>query len=82
MVSRRSAQSVEKANPAWIPRPNSPLKNTPHKAGNGDLSITCRNRHCPKCQSLARAEWLAATAAYRRARRLRCVPAQDRRGRR
>jgi hypothetical protein len=21
---------------------------------------SCRNRHCPKCQSLARAEWLAA----------------------
>ena len=21
-------------------------------------SITCRNRHCPKCQSLARAQWL------------------------
>ena len=20
---------------------------------------SCRNRHCPKCQSLARAEWLA-----------------------
>jgi hypothetical protein len=32
MVSRRSAQSVEKANPAWIPRPNSPLEKTHHKA--------------------------------------------------
>ena len=27
---------------------------------NGELSITCRNRHCPKCQALARAKWLAA----------------------
>src|SRR5689334_2465405 len=33
MVSRRSAQSVEKANPAWIPRPNSPLEKTHHKTG-------------------------------------------------
>src|SRR5918995_5535607 len=22
------------------------------------MPISCRNRHCPKCQSLARAEWL------------------------
>src|SRR5208282_4253993 len=22
------------------------------------MPITCRNRHCPKCQSLARAQWL------------------------
>jgi hypothetical protein len=40
--------------------PHSPLGNTPHKAGNGDLSITCRDRHCPKCQSQARDRWLAA----------------------
>ena len=39
---------------------HSPLENTPHKAGNGDLSITCRNRHCPKCQSGARNRWIAA----------------------
>jgi len=26
-------------------------------------SITCRNRHCPKCQGNARAKWLAARAA-------------------
>ena len=37
---------------------DSPLENTPHKAGNGDLSVTCADRHCPKCQSLARAKWL------------------------
>src|SRR5438309_6395910 len=36
----------------------SPLANTPHNARNGDLSITCADRHCPKSQSLARAEWL------------------------
>ena len=33
MVSRRPPNPVEKANPASIPRPNSPLENTPHKAG-------------------------------------------------
>ena len=38
----------------------SPLENTPHKASNGDLPITCRNRHCPKCQAQARQRWLAA----------------------
>ena len=36
----------------------SPLENTPHKAGNGEISITCRNRSCPKCQSTARDRWL------------------------
>jgi len=30
MVSRRPPNPVEKANPAWTPRPNSPLENTPH----------------------------------------------------
>ena len=29
-----------------------------HKAANGELTITCRNRHCPSCQSLARAAWI------------------------
>ena len=33
MVSRRRPNPVEKANPASIPGPNSPLENTPHKAG-------------------------------------------------
>ena len=28
--------------------------------GNGELSITCRNRHCPKCQTNARDRWLEA----------------------
>ena len=26
--------------------------------GNGELSITCWDRHCPKCQSFARFKWL------------------------
>jgi Putative transposase/Transposase zinc-binding domain len=39
---------------------HSPLEKTPHKASNGELSITCRNRHCPKCQAGARDRWLAA----------------------
>src|SRR5215469_10667040 len=60
MVSRRSPNPLEKANPAWMPRPNSPLENAPHNARNGDLPITCRNRHCPKCQILARNRWVAA----------------------
>ena len=37
-----------------------PEQDTPHKAGNGDVSITCRNRHCVKCQTNARDKWLAA----------------------
>ena len=41
----------------------SPLENTPHNAGNGELSITCRNRHCPKCQNTARAKWVEAREA-------------------
>jgi hypothetical protein len=27
------------------------------------LPITCRNRHCPKCQNLARAQWVEARQA-------------------
>jgi hypothetical protein len=60
MVSRPPAYPIEKANPAWMPRPHSPLEKTPHKARNGVISITCRNRHCPKCQTNARDKWLAA----------------------
>jgi hypothetical protein len=32
MVSRRRPSPVEKANPASVPGPNSPLENTPHNA--------------------------------------------------
>ena len=60
MVSRCPPNPVEKAKLAWIPRPNSPFENTPHKAGNGEISITCRNRHCPKCQTGARNRWVGA----------------------
>jgi transposase-like zinc-binding protein len=31
--------------------------------GNGVHSVTCRNRHCPKCQTLAKERWLAARTA-------------------
>ena len=33
MVSRCPPNPVEKAKLAWIPRPNSPLENTPHNTG-------------------------------------------------
>ena len=38
----------------------SPLEKTFHKAANGELTISCRNRHCPKCQANARDRWLEA----------------------
>jgi hypothetical protein len=60
MVSPCPPSPVEEAKLAWIPRPNSPLENTPHKAGNGEISITCGSRHCPKCQTNARDKWLTA----------------------
>src|SRR5258708_15879003 len=31
----------------------------PIKTRNGELTITCPNRSCPKCQAAARAKWLA-----------------------
>ncbi|REE07256.1 transposase-like zinc-binding protein [Paraburkholderia sp. BL27I4N3] len=42
---------------------NSPLDRTSHKAGNGVHSITCSNRHCPKCQASAAHRWLEARQA-------------------
>jgi len=39
---------------------HAPLEITPHKAGNGARTISCRNRHCPKCQTNARDQWLRA----------------------
>ena len=33
------------------------------KTGNGARTITCRNRHCPKCQGAAAREWLAEREA-------------------
>jgi hypothetical protein len=38
----------------------SPIKISLHKATNGELSISCRDRHCPKCQTAARERWIAA----------------------
>src|ERR1700722_16946701 len=42
---------------------NSPLDRSLHKAGNGVHSVTCRNRHCPKCQASAARRWLEARQA-------------------
>src|SRR5687767_6168375 len=51
--------------PRWMahappekPHPYSPQRSGHHKTANGARSISCRNRHCPKCQSLARAAWI------------------------
>jgi hypothetical protein len=60
MVSRRPPNPIEKVKLATVSTPNSPLENTPHKASNGEIPITCRNRHCPKCQAQARERWLTA----------------------
>ena len=60
MVSCRPPNPVRKARPAQIPARYSPLGKTPHKTANGELPITCRNRHCPKCQTGARERWIAA----------------------
>ncbi|RWP73755.1 MAG: hypothetical protein EOR09_18160 [Mesorhizobium sp.] len=35
-----------------------PITDLPIRQVMGD-AITCRNRHCPMCQGLARAQWLA-----------------------
>src|SRR6266436_3045892 len=55
MESRKGRDAVVQH--ALLPS-HSPLEKTPHKACNGELSITCADRHCPKCQSFARAQWL------------------------
>jgi hypothetical protein len=62
-VSRRPPNPVRKARPAQIPVCYSPLEKTPHNARNGELTITCSNRPCPKCQGNARAKWLATRSA-------------------
>ena len=53
------------AEPAFAPfhRLHSPQRNAPHKARNGVHPISCRNRHCPKCQSHAAQRWLEARQA-------------------
>ena len=60
MVSRRRPLCPESLPCELFHGAHSPLEKTPHKARNGELSITCRNRHCPKCQANAREKWLAA----------------------
>src|ERR1035437_5705953 len=45
----------------WLRRGHdSPYGITPHNAGNGEHTITCRSRCCPKCQAQARRRWLQA----------------------
>ena len=56
MVSGSAALAGWRANRAS----NSPELITPHKARNGEHSITCRDRHCPRCQSNARDRWIDA----------------------
>src|SRR5215471_4337878 len=48
-----------------VPGPGAELPITyfAHKAGNGELTISCRDRHCPKCQAAASREWLAEREA-------------------
>ena len=40
-----------------------PITEFAHKTSNGELTITCANRHCPKCQGAAAREWLAKREA-------------------
>ena len=58
MVSCCGPARVQRPTTSWAGRSHSPLEITPHKARNGELTNTCRNRHCPKCQATARARWL------------------------
>lgn len=60
MVSHSCFGLTKRGNPVRF-RPNhSPLGKTPHNTSNGELSIICRSRHCPKCQANARDRWLEA----------------------
>ena len=40
-----------------------PITEFAHNARNGELTISCRDRHCPKCLGGAAREWLAAREA-------------------
>jgi hypothetical protein len=46
--------------PTRRPAPSATKSLTTQKATNGELTITCRGRHCPKCQANARDRWLEA----------------------
>jgi Transposase zinc-binding domain len=52
-------------NPAAMAARTGPLPITKfaHKAGNGELTISCRNRHCPKCQGSQALAWMAERKA-------------------
>jgi hypothetical protein len=52
-------------NPAAMAARTGPLPITKfaHKAANGELTISCGNRHCPKCQGSQPREWLEARQA-------------------
>jgi Putative transposase/Transposase zinc-binding domain len=63
MVSEVRPIFSENARRTGSRRFHSPLGKTHHKACNGELPITCRNRHCPKCQGAAREKWLADRSA-------------------
>src|SRR5262245_46322747 len=39
-------------------RPELPITYFAHKAANGELTISCRNRHCPKCQGSQAITWM------------------------
>jgi hypothetical protein len=40
-----------------------PITYFAHKTANGELTISCRNRHCPKCQGASARRWLAEREA-------------------
>src|SRR5580692_3868474 len=63
MVSRRPPIRSKRLPSPPILAPDSPEANTPHNASNGVHPITCRNRHCPKCQNTERAKWLQSRQA-------------------
>jgi len=60
MVSCRGPARVQRPATSSVVESHSPFEITLHKAGNGARSITCRNRHCPKCQTNTREKWLRA----------------------
>ena len=59
MTIRHGEQLLRPFRQPAIPRGRLALGVTAIATGNGELSITCRNRHCPKCQTGARNRWRA-----------------------
>jgi Transposase zinc-binding domain len=60
MVSCRGPARVQRPATSSVVESHSPFEITLHNTRNGAHSITCRNRHCPKCQANARDRWLEA----------------------